>query len=156
MKRRIFENVFQDDEFLDRKEELFDYLHSIGMDSNADESYADINKDGENDTLLTHFDMGNVTVYVGLCNFSNGDFKYLLMIKSGGEVILTSTFFNTVDEIEKNVSKHKPHIILYHHHGQPSSTPPPSTTNELPSSRSSRSTPPPPPPSCRGRRRGTL
>jgi hypothetical protein len=104
MRRRIFENVFQDDEFLDRKEELFNFLYSIGMDSNADESYADINKDGENDTLMTHFNMGAVTVYVGLCNFSNGEFKYLLYIKSSEGIVLKPTFFDSVAEIEQNVS----------------------------------------------------
>jgi hypothetical protein len=104
MRRRIFENVFQDDEFLDRKEELFNFLYSIGMDSNADESYTDINKDGENDTLMTHFNMGAVTVYVGLCNFSNGEFKYLLYIKSSEGIVLKPTFFDSVEEIENNVS----------------------------------------------------
>jgi hypothetical protein len=104
MRRRIFENVFQDDEFLDRKEELFNFLYSIGMDSNADESYTDINKDGENDTLMTHFNMGAVTVYVGLCNFSNGEFKYLLYIKSSEGIVLKPTFFDSVAEIEQNVS----------------------------------------------------
>ena len=104
MRRRIFENVFQDYEFLDRKEELFDFLYSIGMDSNSDTSYADINKDGENDTLMVHFNMGSVTVYVGLCNFSNGEFKYLLYIKSSEGIVLKPTFFDSVEEIENNVS----------------------------------------------------
>ena len=104
MRRHIFENVFQDYEFLDRKEELFDFLYSIGMDSNSDTSYADINKDGENDTLMVHFNMGSVTVYVGLCNFSNGEFKYLLYIKSSKGIVLKPTFFDSVEEIENNVS----------------------------------------------------
>ena len=104
MRRIIFENVFQDYEFLDRKEELFNFLYSIGMDSNSDTSYADINKDGENDTLMVHFNMGSVTVYVGLCNFSNGEFKYLLYVKSSDGIVLKPTFFDSVEEIEKNVS----------------------------------------------------
>ena len=104
MRRLIFENIFQDYEFLDRKEELFNFLYSIGMDSNSDTSYADINKDGENDTLLVHFNMGSVTVYVGLCNFSNGEFKYLLYIKSSEGIVLKPTFFDSVEEIENNVS----------------------------------------------------
>jgi hypothetical protein len=104
MRRRIFENVFQDYEFLDRKEELFNFLYSIGMDSNSDTSYADLNKDGENDTLMVHFNMGSVTVYVGLCNFSNGEFKYLLYIKSSEGIVLKPTFFDSVEEIENNVS----------------------------------------------------
>jgi len=104
MRRLIFENIFQDYEFLDRKEELFNFLYSIGMDSNSDTSYADINKDGENDTLMVHFNMGSVTVYVGLCNFSNGKFKYLLYIKSSEGIVLKPTFFDSVEEIENNVS----------------------------------------------------
>jgi len=104
MRRVIFENIFQDYEFLDRKEELFNFLYSIGMDSNSDTSYADINKDGENDTLMVHFNMGSVTVYVGLCNFSNGEFKYLLYIKSSEGIVLKPTFFDSVEEIENNVS----------------------------------------------------
>ena len=104
MRRHIFENVFQDYEFLDRKEELFNFLYSIGMDSNSDKSYVDINKDGENDTLMVHFNMGSVTVYVGLCNFSNGEFKYLLYIKSSEGIVLKPTFFDSVEEIENNVS----------------------------------------------------
>jgi len=104
MRRLIFENIFQDYEFLDRKEELFNFLYSIGMDSNSDTSYADINKDGENDTLMVHFNMGSVTVYVGLCNFSNGEFKYLLYIKSSEGIVLKPTFFDSVEEIENNVS----------------------------------------------------
>ena len=104
MRRVIFENIFQDYEFLDRKEELFNFLYSIGMDSNSDISYADINKDGENDTLMVHFNMGSVTVYVGLCNFSNGEFKYLLYIKSSEGIVLKPTFFDSVEEIENNVS----------------------------------------------------
>jgi hypothetical protein len=104
MRRLIFENVFQDYEFLDRKEELFNFLYSIGMDSNSDKSYADINKDGEKDTLMVHFNMGSVTVYVGLCNFSNGEFKYLLYVKSSEGIVLKPTFFDSVEEIENNVS----------------------------------------------------
>ena len=104
MRRLIFENVFQDYEFLDRKEELFNFLYSIGMDSNSDKSYVDINKDGENDTLMVHFNMGSVTVYVGLCNFSNGEFKYLLYVKSSEGIVLKPTFFDSVEEIENNVS----------------------------------------------------
>ena len=104
MRRIIFENVFQDYEFLDRKEKLFNFLYSIGMDSNSDTSYSDINKDGENDTLMVHFNMGSVTVYVGLCNFSNGEFKYLLYVKSSDGIVLKPTFFDSVEEIEKNVS----------------------------------------------------
>jgi len=104
MRRLIFENVFQDYEFLDRKEELFNFLYSIGMDSNSDTSYADINKDGENDTLMVHFNMGSVTVYVGLCNFSNGEFKYLLYVKSSEGIVLKPTFFDSVEEIENSVS----------------------------------------------------
>jgi len=104
MRRLIFENVFQDYEFLDRKEELFNFLYSIGMDSNSDKSYADINKDGEKDTLMVNFNMGNVTVYVGLCNFSNGEFKYLLYVKSSEGIVLKPTFFDSVEEIENNVS----------------------------------------------------
>ena len=104
MRIHIFENLFQYYEFLDRKEELFNFLYSIGMDSNSDTSYADINKDGENDTLMVHFNMGSVTVYVGLCNFSNGEFKYLLYIKSSKGIVLKPTFFDSVEEIENNVS----------------------------------------------------
>jgi len=104
MRRLIFENVFQDYEFLDRKEELFNFLYSIGMDSNSDKSYADINKDGEKDTLMVHFNMGSVTVYVGLCNFSNGEFKYLLYVKSSEGIVLKPTFFDSVEEIENSVS----------------------------------------------------
>jgi len=104
MRRLIFENVFQDYEFLDRKKELFNFLYSIGMDSNSDTSYTDINKDGENDTLMVHFNMGSVTVYVGLCNFSNGEFKYLLYIKSSKGIVLKPTFFDSVEEIKNNVS----------------------------------------------------
>jgi len=104
MRRHILENVFQDDEFLDRKEDLFNFLYSIGMGTATNETYADINKDGENDTLMARFIMGNVNVYVGLCNFSNGEFKYILFIKSSDGVVLKPTFFNNVEEIEKNVS----------------------------------------------------
>jgi hypothetical protein len=48
--------------------------------------------------------MGSVTVYVGLCNFSNGEFKYLLYVKSSEGIVLKPTFFDSVEEIENNVS----------------------------------------------------
>ena len=104
MKRFIFENIFETEEFLNRKQQLFDFLRSIGMDSNASESYTDINKDGLDDTLMTHFNMGDVTVYVGLCNFSSGEFQYLLYVKSSEGIVLKPNFFNSISEIEKQVA----------------------------------------------------
>ena len=104
MKRFIFENIFETEEFLNRKQQLFDFLRSIGMDSNASESYTDINKDGLDDTLMTHFNMGDVTVYVGLCNFSSGEFQYLLYVKSSEGIVLKPNFFNSISEIEEQVA----------------------------------------------------
>lgn len=102
----IKENMFETDTFLKRKQDLFDYLKSIGMDSDPDFKHADITEDGVDDTLITSFIKGNVTVNVGLCNFSNGDFKYLFLIKSesGDEVLLDHTFVKTIEEVRDRIT----------------------------------------------------
>ena len=102
----IKENILETDAFLERKQDLFDYLKSIGMDSDPDLDHADITEDGVDDTLVTSFTKGNVIVNVGLCNFSSGEFKYLFLIKSnpGDEVLLDHTFVKTIEEVKDRIA----------------------------------------------------
>jgi hypothetical protein len=101
----INENIFHSKEFLSKKDELFNYLISLGMDANNKFKYEDINKDGVKDTLLTYFTIGNVILYAAICNFSSGDFQYLVFIKTkpNYEVLLKPTFVNNIEEIKNSI-----------------------------------------------------
>jgi len=101
----INENIFHSEEFLSKKDELFNYLISLGMDANNKFKYEDINKDGVKDTLLTYFTIGNVILYAAICNFSSGDFQYLVFIKTkpNYEVLLKPTFVNNIEEIKNSI-----------------------------------------------------
>jgi hypothetical protein len=98
------ENILESPTFLQRKQDLYDYLKSIGMDSDPDFDYADISEDGVNDTMITSFSKGNVTVNVGLCNFSNGEFKYVFLIMGGDEILLEHTFVKTIEEVRERIT----------------------------------------------------
>ena len=101
----INENIFHSEEFLSKKDELFNYLISLGMDANNKFKYEDINNDGVKDTLLTYFTIGNVILYAAICNFSSGDFQYLFFIKTkpNYEVILKPTFVNNIEEMKNSI-----------------------------------------------------
>ena len=54
---------------------------------------------------MVTFEVGNVIMYIGICNFSNGDIKYLCFIKTKPryEVVLQPTFVDTLQELESNI-----------------------------------------------------
>ena len=109
LKPLISENKLKDERFLNKKQELLDYLYSIGLESNNDKKEVDINKDGEMDTELFTFNKGNVVMYLGICNFSNGEIQYLCHIKTkpNYDVVLPPTFVGTLEEVQSNI---KPYI----------------------------------------------
>lgn len=105
-KKLLGEGKLGDERHNEKKQELYNLLTSIGMDLNTSRvDYADINNDGVNDTELIQFDMGNVSLYIGLVNFSNGEFKYLLMAKTKPdfEELIPHTFLNSVDEVKDKI-----------------------------------------------------
>ena len=105
LKPLISENKLKEESYLQKKQELFDYLYSVGLGTDSETKEADINRDGEMDTEMVTFEVGNVIMYIGICNFSNGDIKYLCFIKTKPryEVVLQPTFVDTLQELESNI-----------------------------------------------------
>jgi hypothetical protein len=101
----ISENKLKDERYLNKKQQLLDYLYTIGLESDKDTKEVDINNDGEMDTELFTFDKGNVVMYLGICNFSNGDIKYLCHIKTkpNYDIVLQPTFVGSLEELQSNI-----------------------------------------------------
>lgn len=101
----LSENKLKDERYLEKKQQLLDYLYTIGLESNKDVKEADINNDGEMDTELLTLNRGNVVMYLGICNFSNGDIQYLCNIKTkpNYETVLPPTFVSTIEELQSNI-----------------------------------------------------
>ena len=101
----ISENKLKDERYLEKKQQLLDYLYTIGLESNKDVKEADINNDGEMDTELLTLNRGNVVMYLGICNFSNGGLKYLCFVKTKPkyEIVLKPTFVDTLDELKSKI-----------------------------------------------------
>jgi len=101
----IFENKLKDERYLNKKQQLLDYLYTIGLESDKDTKEVDINKDGKIDTELFTFNKGNVVMYLGICNFSNGDIQYLCLIKTKPDyyIVLKPTFVETLEEVQSNI-----------------------------------------------------
>lgn len=94
----ISENKLKDERYLNKKQQLLDYLYTIGLESDKDTKEVDINNDGEMDTELFTFDKGHVVMYLGICNFSNGDIQYLCHIKTkpNYDIVLQPTFVGSL------------------------------------------------------------
>ena len=101
----ISENKLKDERYLNKKQQLLDYLYTIGLESDKDTKEVDINNDGEMDTELFTFDKGNVVMYLGICNFSNGDIQYLCHIKTkpNYDIVLQPTFVGSLEELQSNI-----------------------------------------------------
>lgn len=101
----ISENKLKDKRYLNKKQQLLDYLYTIGLESDKDTKEVDINNDGEMDTELFTFDKGNVVMYLGICNFSNGDIQYLCHIKTkpNYDIVLQPTFVGSLEELQSNI-----------------------------------------------------
>lgn len=101
----ISENKLKDKSYLNKKQQLLDYLYTIGLESDKDTKEVDINNDGEMDTELFTFDKGNVVMYLGICNFSNGDIQYLCHIKTkpNYDIVLQPTFVGSLEELQSNI-----------------------------------------------------
>lgn len=101
----ISENKLKDESYLNKKQQLLDYLYTIGLESDKDTKEVDINNDGEMDTELFTFDKGNVVMYLGICNFSNGDIQYLCHIKTkpNYDIVLQPTFVGSLEELQSNI-----------------------------------------------------
>ena len=101
----ISENKLKDKRYLNKKQQLLDYLYTIGLESDKDTKEVDINNDGEMDTELFTFDKGNVVMYLGICNFSNGDIQYLCYIKTkpNYDIVLQPTFVGSLEELQSNI-----------------------------------------------------
>ena len=101
----ISENKLKDERYLNKKQQLLDYLYTIGLESDKDTKEVDINNDGEMDTELFTFDKGNVLMYLGICNFSNGDIQYLCHIKTkpNYDIVLQPTFVGSLEELQSNI-----------------------------------------------------
>jgi len=99
------ENKLKDKSYLNKKQQLLDYLYTIGLESDKDTKEVDINNDGEMDTELFTFDKGNVVMYLGICNFSNGDIQYLCHIKTkpNYDIVLQPTFVGSLEELQSNI-----------------------------------------------------
>jgi len=106
-------DIFNTPKFITKKEDLDTYFSSIGMEGNKNYEYDDIDRDGQKDMLLTYYTKGNVIIYAGICNHSNGTISYLLNLKTKPDYkeIIKPTFYYTIDEIDKKV---KPMIDTSH------------------------------------------
>lgn len=105
LKPLISENKLKEEGFLQKKDELFNFLYEYGLNTDAETEEIDINKDGEMDSELVTFEKGNVQLYLGICNFSNGDLKYLCHIKTKPDynVVLEPTFVDNLDELKDKI-----------------------------------------------------
>lgn len=105
IKPLITENKLKDESYLRKKQELLDFLFKFNLTSDGSSQKIDINKDGEMDSELMTFTTGNVILYLGVCNFSNGDLKYLCFIKTKPDynIILKPTFVDTLDDLESEI-----------------------------------------------------
>ena len=101
----ISENKLKDKRYLNKKQQLLDYLYNIGLESDKDTKEVDINNDGEMDTELFTFDKGNVVMYLVICNFSNRDIQYLCYIKTkpNYDIVLQPTFVGSLEELQSNI-----------------------------------------------------
>jgi len=105
IKPLISENKLREDGYLQKKQELLDYLYSVGLETDGSSKESDVDRDGEMDTEMFNFERGNVVLYLGICNFSNGDLKYLCFIKTKPkyEIVLKPMFVDTLEELQSKI-----------------------------------------------------
>lgn len=105
VKPLIIENKLQEKEYLLKKKQLLDFLYSFGLETDGSSKETDINNDGEMDTELMTFKTGNVILYLGICNFSDGNIQYICFVKTkpNYEIVLKPTFVGTLDELETEI-----------------------------------------------------
>ena len=105
LKPLISENKLKEEGYLQKKQELLDFLYSFGLETDGSSKESDVDRDGEMDTEMFTFEMGNVVMYLGICNFSNGDLKYLCFVKTKPkyEIVLKPTFVDTLDELQSKI-----------------------------------------------------
>lgn len=105
IKPLISENKLKDEGYLQKKQELLDFLYSFGLETDGSSKEADVDQDGDMDTEMFTFEIGNVVMYLGICNFSNGDLKYLCFVKTKPkyEIVVKPTFVDTLDELQSNI-----------------------------------------------------
>lgn len=100
------------------KEEVIKLFQSIGMDFDSDNiGYADVSEpqDGKDDMEMLRFDKGDVSLTVGLANYTNKGFKFIVVLSAGDKKILEPSELDTIEDvkeivlplIEKNYEKTK-------------------------------------------------
>lgn len=105
VKPLLYENKLKDERFLTKKNDLLDYLYTIGLEQNPDGQFADINNDGKEDMEMFSFNKGNVEIYAGVAFFSNGDIKYLIIVKTkpNKEIVVPVTFVDNLEEFKTKI-----------------------------------------------------
>ena len=125
--RKIFEDkeapILRSPEFLKRKQELVDYLGSLGFELEDDGQPYDMSGDGTAESLLTRFYKGDVMIVVALNNYTHpdpargrkGNFAYQLRISmsknAGGEVLLASDSKEAIAEDIQQLKKVVPKYV---------------------------------------------
>jgi hypothetical protein len=101
----ITENKLKEENYLRKKQELLDFLFTVDLTTDGNSKKIDINNDGETDSELMTFTTGDVILYLGVCNFSNEDLKYLCFVKTKPDfnVVLKPTFVDNLDDLESKI-----------------------------------------------------